>query len=340
MLLRNIWLVLPMFWLGLLVGAEKTVIRVGHFPNITHAQAVIGHQLTRQQRGWFEKELGPDVVVQWFVYNAGPGAMEGILTNSIDMTYVGPSPAINAYIKSKGEEVRIVAGSCSGGAALVVQPNGRIKENADFKGKKVGTPQFGNTQDIAARSWLRSIGLRVTQTGGDVFVIPTESADQLMLFRKGDLDAVWTIEPWVSRLVLEADAHVYLDESELWPETDGKYVTTHLVSSTKFLREHPDLVKKWVKAHVELTHWIKDRSVEAKSLLSQELKTETHIALPKSILDRSWSHIELTYDPIKQSLFKYASEAFHLGFLKHEPDLKNIYDLRFLEEVLEDRSSP
>ena len=163
--------------------AEKIVIRVGHFPNMTHAQGVIAHGLIRAGKGWFEERLGPDVEIQWFVYNAGPSAMEAIFARSIDLTYVGPNPAINAYLKSQGEEIRIVAGACSGGAALVVQPDGRIKTDADFKGKKIATPQLGNTQDVACRAWLQSKGLRITMTGGDALVVPTANPDQLSLFQ-------------------------------------------------------------------------------------------------------------------------------------------------------------
>src|SRR5687767_9282100 len=182
-------------WVGLALLAsgtraqQKTVIRVGHFPNITHAQGVIGHLLTSQKKGWFEQRLGPNVEVQWFVYNAGPTAMEALLAKSIDITYVGPNPAVNAHLKTRGQDIRIVAGACSGGAALVVQP-GVIQKDADFKGKKVGTPQLGNTQDVAARAWLQSKKFRVTMTGGDVQVVPTSNPDQLLLFQKKDLAGV------------------------------------------------------------------------------------------------------------------------------------------------------
>ncbi len=318
-------------------AGEKTVIRVGHFPNVTHAQAMIGHALSRQGRGFFEKSLGPNVTVQWFVYNAGPSAMEGIFARTLDLSYVGPNPAINAHLRSGGEEIRIIAGACSGGAALVVQPDGRIRSNADFKGRKIGTPQLGNTQDVAARAWLRSKGLNVQLTGGDALVIPTANPDQLDLFRKGDLDAVWTVEPWVSQLVLEARGKVYLEESTLWPSTGGKYVTTHLVASARFLREQPALVKLWLAAHVELTRWIRDHGNEAKKLFTEELKAETGRALPPGVLDRAWARLEVTYDPVRESLLRSAEDAYRVGFLKNRPDLSRIYDLRLLNETLREK---
>ncbi len=329
-----------LLWAGPGALAEKIVLRVGHFPNVTHAQAVIAHGMSREGRGWFEQRLGPDVEVRWFVYNAGPSAMEAIFTRSLDLAYVGPNPAINAHLKSRGEEIRIVAGACSGGAALVIQPDGRIQTDADFKGKKIATPQLGNTQDVACRAWLMTKGLRITLTGGDAQVIPTANPDQVTLFARKELDAVWTVEPWVSRLVLEAGGRVYLEESSLWQETAGKYVTTHLVSSTRFLRERPDLLKRWIAAHVELTQWIHDHPEEAKKILNAELREETTKALPTATLDRAWQRLEITYDPVCGSLLKSAADAHRIGFLKEKPDLSRIYDLRLLNAVLREKALP
>ena len=321
-------------------AAEKTVLRVGHFPNITHAQAVIAHGLSRQGKGWFEQRLGPGVEIQWFIYNAGPGAMEAIFARSIDLTYVGPNPAVNAHLKSGGDEIRIVAGACSGGAALIVQPDGRIKTDTDFKGKKVATPQLGNTQDIAARAWLQSKGHRVTLTGGDVTVLPTANPDQLTQFTRGTADAVWTIEPWVSRLELEAGGKIYLEEKSLWPATGGRYVTTHLVSSVKFLKGQPALLKKFIAAHVELTSWIQAHPAEARQILNDEIKAETTRALAPAVLERAWSRLELTSDPIRASLLQSAEAAHRIGFLKQPPDLARIYDLKLLNEVLAENKLP
>jgi len=264
--------------------------------------------------------------------------MEGIFARTLDLSYVGPNPAINAHLRSGGEEIRIIAGACSGGAALVIQPDGRIKADADFKGRRVGTPQLGNTQDVAARAWLQSRGLRIKVTGGDALVIPTSNPDQLTLFQKGDLDAVWTVEPWVSRIVLEAKGRVYLEESSLWPSTGGRYVTTHLVSSVRFLRERPELTRLWIAAHVDLTAWIKQNGAEAKRLLNEEIRAETGRALPPEILERAWSKLELTYDPVRASLIKSAADAFKIGFLKETPDLSRIYDLNLLNRTLREKN--
>ena len=319
---------------------KKKVLRVGHFPNLTHAQGVIGHGLTRARKGWFEERLGAGVEIQWFVYNAGPSAMEAIMSGAIDATYVGPNPAINAHLKTGGRDIRIVAGACSGGAALVVPGNGSIAKDSDFKGKRLATPQLGNTQDVAARAWLQSKGYKITMTGGDVLVVPTANPDQLLLFQKGGLAGVWTVEPWVSRLELEAKGKIYLDESEIWKDTQGRYVTTHFVSSAKFLQQDPALLKKLIAAHVELTDWINKNVDEAKKILNDELKAETTRSLPQETLDRAWKRLELTHDPVSSSLFKSAADAHRIGFLKQKPDLAKIYELKLLNEVLTEKGAP
>ncbi len=332
--IANILVALALF-MGACNSADKTVLRVGHFPNITHAQALVA-----RQNHWFEQRLGTDIKIQWFVYNAGPSAMEAIFARSLDLAYVGPNPAINAHLKSRGDEIRIVAGACSGGAALVVQGDGRIKSDADFREKRIATPQFGNTQDVAARVWLLSKGLRVTMIGGDALVLPTANPDQLTLFQKGNLDAVWTVEPWVARLEQEAKGRVYLEERALWPDTGGKYVTTHLVSSARLLKEKPSVLKKWLAAHVELTQWIAAHPDEAKQLLNVEIKAETTKPLPMATLDTAWKRLELTHDPVRASLLKSAEDAHRIGFLREKPDLSRIYDLRLLNEVLRERNLP
>ncbi len=317
--------------------ADKTVIRVGHFPNVTHAQGLVGHALTRKGEGWFEKRLGPDVEVQWFVYIAGPSAMEALVAGAVDLTYVGPNPAINAHLRSSGDEVRIVAGACSGGAALVVQPDGRIKGDPDFRGKKIATPQLGSTQDVAARSWLQSKGLKITLTGGDAVVVPTANPDQLALFQKRDIDAVWTVEPWVSRLEQEAEGRVYLEESALWTETGGRYVTTHLTARVAFLEKQAALLKKFVAAHVELTDWINKNSDEAMKIVNQEIRDETTRSLSTDVLKSAWKRLVLTHDPIRKSLLKSAEDAHRIGFIKEKPDLSRIYEIGALNDALREK---
>lgn len=290
------------------------VLRFGHFPNVTHLQGLVAHNLSRQGKGWFEQRLG--VEVQWFTYNAGPSAAEAIFARSLDVTYIGPSPTLNAYAKSKGQEMRILAGAANGGAALVVRPAANINTPADFRGKKVATPQLGNTQDVQARSWLIEQGFNVTLTGGDVIILPTQNADQLPLFAKGDLDAVWTTEPWVSKLELEAGGKVFLE--------DSKTNVTLLVGSSAFLKTQPDLARKVLAAHKELTAWIKANPAEAKALIKAELKALTASEPKDELLDKAFARVVPTDEVSRTSLDTMVSSAQKAGFLKDIPDLNNL----------------
>ena len=310
------------------LNAQTVVIRVGAFPNITHPQAMIG-----KANGWFEKAVGPEVKIEWKTFNAGPSAIEALFAGAIDMTYVGPNPAINGYVRSNGEALRIIAGATSGGAALVVRNDSGINKPEDFHGKRIASPQLGNTQDVALRAWLKSNGLKTREKGGDVEVLPIANPDQLTLFLKKEIDAAWAPEPWASRLVHEANAHIFLDERTLWP--NGQFVTTELVVSTKFLQSHPDLVKKWLRAHVELTEWINGNASPAKQIVNQQILKETGKALSAGVLDDSFSRLQITYDPLRGPLMRAAQLAFDAGFLGRQmPDLSRFYDLTLLNAVL------
>jgi NitT/TauT family transport system substrate-binding protein len=297
----------------------QVTLRVGHFPNITHAQGVIAHALSRQKKGWFEERLGPDVKIEWFVYNAGPSAMEALFAKSLDLTYVGPSPALNAYSKSDGAEIRIISGAAHGGAALVVHDNGDIKAPTDFRGKKVATPQLGNTQDVACRSWLIEQGLKVTQIDGDVTILPTANPDQLTLFQKKDVDAVWTVEPWVSRLELDAAGKVFLEEKSA--------LTTVLVSSAALLKEKNDVARKFAKAHRELTEWINKNPAEAQRLLREELKAETTREVSQALIEQAWKRLEFTNELSAAPFEKLVKAAQQVGFLKELTDLSKLIEV-------------
>jgi NitT/TauT family transport system substrate-binding protein len=299
-------------------GEAKTVIRLGHFPNITHAQGVIAHALTRQHKGWFEERLGPGVEIQWYTYNAGPSAMEAIFAGSLDLTYVGQGPALNAHFKSNGEEIRILAGAANAGAALVIKPDGPIKTAADFRGKKIATPQLGNTQDISCRAWLKAQGFKVTQTGGDVLVVPTANPDQLGLFQSGGVDAVWTVEPWVTRLEREANGKIFLEDTNI--------ITTWLACSVKFLNAHRDLAKKIVSANKKLTDWIQAHPDEAQKLLVAELKEETKADFAPEAAAQAWKRIKFTTEVSRDLLAKAVQDGKDAGFYKSSTDTSKLIE--------------
>jgi len=302
-----------------MAGAEeKTVIRFGHFPNITHAQGVIAHALSRQGKGWFEQRLGPNAEIQWFTYNAGPSVMEAIFAGSIDTTYVGQGPALNAHFKSNGDEIRVISGAANGGAALLVKNDGPIKVPADFRGKKIATPQLGNTQDISCRAWLKNQGFKVTQLGGDVTVLPTANPDQLSLFQTGGVDAVWTVEPWVTRLERDAKAKVFLEDTNV--------LTTWLVSSVKFLNNHRELAKKIAAANAELTEWIQAHPDEAQRILISELKEETKSDFAPDAIAQAWKRIKFTTEVSRELVAKAVQDGKDAGFLKGATDTSKLIE--------------
>ena len=300
------------------VAQAPATVRVGHFPNITHVQALVARNFERQGREWFSARLGPGLKVEWYAYNAGPSAMEAIFANTLDLTYVGPSPAINAHARSRGEEIRIVAGAVNGGSALVVQPNSGLDKPADFRGKRIATPQFGNTQDVAARAWLAAGGLRITQTGGEAQVLPTANPDQLGLFQRKQVDAVWTVEPWVSRLELEAGGKVLVEEKDT--------VTTVLAASARFLAAQRDLVRRFVAVHRELTEWIKENPDEAQRMIRDELRAQTRAEVSAELTARAWQRMTLTHETSLPAFQHMLSSAQQVGFLRTAPDLSRLIE--------------
>jgi NitT/TauT family transport system substrate-binding protein len=308
--------------------AQTVTVRVGAFPNITHAQAMVG-----KANGTFDRAMGSAAKIEWKTFNAGPAAIEALFAGAIDMTYIGPNPTISGYVRSNGEALRVVAGASSGGAALIVRNDSGIQKPSDFHGKKVASPQLGNTQDVALRSWLKSNGLKTTDKGGDVQVIPLANPDQLTLFLKKELDAAWAPEPWATRLIREGNGRLLLDERTLWP--NSQFVCANLIVSAKFLKEHPDVVKNWLRAHIELTDWINAHLSEAKKILNQQIQKETGKALPDAVLDEAFARLQVTYDPLSNSLRTSAKSAFDAGFLGRKmPDLSSLYDLSLVNQVL------
>lgn len=299
-------------------GDGRVVLRVGHFPNITHAQGLVAHKMSRDGNGWFEQRLGPNVTVEWYVYNAGPTAMEALLNGSLDITYVGPNPALNAHIRSEGEEIRVIAGSAEGGAALVVHGDGSIRSPEDFRGKRIATPQLGNTQDVACRAWLTAQGFEITETGGDVLVVPTANPDQLTLFTKGDLAGVWTVEPWVSRLEMEAAGMIYIEQPEA--------LTTILTTSVRAQKKSPDLVRKFAEAHRELTLWIIDHPEDARRLAREELSAEMQHEVPVELVEHAWLRLHFTGDISLDTFTQFVSDAQAAGFLPDDVDISRLLE--------------
>jgi NitT/TauT family transport system substrate-binding protein len=304
------------------------VIRIGFFANVTHAPALVAQQLRL-----FETFLGKDgTKVEYVAFNAGPAAIEAMKGGAIDVSYIGPNPSVSGYTSTGGTLLRVVSGATSGGAQFVVKPG--INSVADLKGKKIASPQLGNTQDVALRSWLKDNGLSTSTTGGgDVTVVPTDNATTLTLFKKGDLDGAWLPEPWASRLVLEAGAKVFLDEKSLWPS--GKFVTTNIIASQAFLNKYPGSVRSVLQANNSAIKYIAANVLKSKDIVQQQITKWTGKPLPEAVITRSWGNLQFTWDPLPLTLAKSADDAVNAGLLTlGKNKLAGIYDLRLLNQVL------
>jgi NitT/TauT family transport system substrate-binding protein len=314
-------------------AAESATLRLGYFPNLTHAPAIIG-----VQSGLFTKALGPDVKLELQTFNAGTDVITAMFSGALDASFIGPNPAINGYAKSKGDALRIVAGTTSGGASLVVKPE--ITSPAQLKGVKLATPSLGNTQDVALRTWLASQGLKTdTSGGGDVQITPQENADTLTAFESGAISGAWVPEPWATRMVTEGGGHVLVDEADLWP--DGKFVTTQLIVSKDYLAAHPDVVEHLITGLGDAIDEANADPAKAQATVNDGLEQLTKKRLDDTVLADSWKHLTFTLDPIASSLQTSAKHAEELGLLDAVDLTKpGIYDLSLLNKVLAARGDP
>ncbi|AOR35980.1 sulfate ABC transporter substrate-binding protein [Streptomyces fodineus] len=300
-------------------------VKIGYFPNLTHATALVG-----VQEGLFQKELG-GTTVKTATFNAGPSEIEALNAGSIDIGWIGPSPAINGYAKSDGKNLRIIGGSASGGVKLVVNPK-KIKSLKDVKGKKIATPQLGNTQDVAFLNWIAGQGWTVdAQSGkGDVSVVRTDNKITPDAYKSGSIDGAWVPEPTASKLVAEG-AKVLLDESTLWPAK--RFVITNIVVRQDFLKKHPDVVEAVLRGSVKTNEWINANPEKAKASANTALEKLSGKALPADVIDPAWKSITFLDDPLASTLHTEAEHAVTAGLLD-KPNLKGIYDLTLLNKVL------
>jgi NitT/TauT family transport system substrate-binding protein len=302
-----------------------TELRLGYFPNVTHAPALIG-----LGEGLFAKELGSTKLVPT-KFNAGPEAVTALLGGSLDASFIGSGPAINAFAKSKGDAVRLIAGTVSGGAQFVTKPN--ITKPEDLIGKTIATPQLGNTQDVSLKKWLAGKGLT-----GKVKVTNLENAATLDSFKKGDVDGAWLPEPWSSRLILDAGAKVLVDEADLWP--GGKFPTTVLIVRTQFLKEHPATVKALLAGLVASIDAGTADKATAEKTVNKQLLDLTGKSLKQPVIDRAFSKIELTADPVASTFPQLAKDQVTAGIAKDAPDVAGFADLTLLNEVLKAAGKP
>jgi NitT/TauT family transport system substrate-binding protein len=327
------------------VNSQFRTLRIGYFPNLNHAQAVIG----LQQDGDFQKVLNANysdtnkgVRIEPYVFNAGPSAIEALFGGQIDIAYVGPNPAINGYLASDGQGIRIISGAASGGASFVVRNDSGINSVDDLGDKKFASPQLANTQDVALRKYLSDNGFETIQHGGNVTIVTVTPSDILTLMLKKDIDGAWVPEPWATRLVKEANGKIFVDERELWPP-DGKFVTANIIARTDYLNENPDIIERLLQAHIDKTIWINEnKEQQAIAAFNGALKKITGKTIPDDEIRDALTRLEFTYDPIKESLLRMADNAYELGYLANgrgELDLSNIFDLTILNHILDERGN-
>ena len=308
-------------------------LNLGYFPNVTHAPALVG-----LEEGLFVKALGADVDLNLFTFNAGPEATEALFAGAIDISFIGPNPAINAFAQSDGTAIRIISGSTSGGAFLVVRPE--ITAVDQLAGLTLATPSLGNTQDVALRAFLADNGFETTpEGGGDVTILPQSNATSLESFVSGDIDGAWVPEPWATRLIQEGGGSVLVDEADLWPETDGQYVTTHVIVRTEYLEEHPDIVEAFLVGLVASIDAIAADPAAAQADVVTQIDAITGQSTSADVVAASFENLTFTVDPVAASLEKSAESATKVGLL--DPvDLDGIYDLTLLDQVLTDAGRP
>lgn len=305
-------------------------LRLGYFANVTHAPALIG-----VNNGILAKHLGATELTTQ-VFNAGPSAIEALNAGAIDAAYLGPNPAINSFVKSAGESIRIIAGATSGGAQLVVKPG--LTSPEQLRGKVLATPQLGGTQDVALRSWLMKQGFATTPSGGgDVLINPTDNASTLKLFQEGKIDGAWLPEPWASRLVLQAGGKVLVNEADLWDK--GEFATTILIVSKQFLEKHPQTVDALLAGNLEAIDWLNGHPQEAPTAVNAVLKSAAGKTLADDVIVRSLSQLKFSADPMATTFPKLLQGGVTAG-VGQQATLTGIFNLAPLNRLLYSEGKP
>ena len=294
---------------------HENKIRIAYFPNIGHAIPIVG-----MEKGFFEEKLGEQTKIETRVFDSGPQAIEALFANSVDLAYVGPGPAINGFLNSENNNIKILAGAASGGASFIVHPNSEINSASDFTGKKIATPQIGNTQDVSLRHYLSENGLKPAEKGGSVIIYNISNPDIYTLFVKGDIDGAWVAEPWATILETELDGKRLFHEEELWP--DKEFASVLLIGNVNYVEKNLTPVNDFIHAHHETVIWIQTNPKETRIVFNDFLNSYLGQSLPDDVVDIALSNLIITADPLPNSVFSFAERADALGYLG-----RNGYDL-------------
>ncbi|MDC0203257.1 ABC transporter substrate-binding protein [Candidatus Nitrosopelagicus sp.] len=290
------------------VNYSENNIRVAFFPSVVHAVPIIGMETQT-----FANNLNADLDIQVKIFDSGPQVIESIFSNSVDIAYVGPGPVINGFLKSDGNDLKILAGAASGGASFVIQKNSGLDLIENYSGKRIAAPQISNTQDVSLRHYLAENGLVTAEKGGDVFVLNIANPDIYTLFAKGDIDGAWVPEPWATMLVEELDGVRLFDENEFWPE--NQFSSVLLIGRSDYIEKNPEIIKKWINANEKTAQWINNHPDESKKLYNEFLNSYMGRTLPQNIVEKSFSNIIITSEPLENSVYTFAERADALGYL-------------------------
>lgn len=300
-------------------SGNENRIRVAYFPNVGHAVPIIG-----TETGIFSNGLGNQTVIETKLFDSGPQVIESLFANSIDIAYVGPGPAINGFLKSENKGIKILSGAASGGASFIVHPDSSISSVQDFPGKRIAAPQIGNSQDISLRTYLSENGLKTAEKGGSVVVFNIPNPDIYTLFVKGEIDAAWVPEPWATILVNELGGKRLFYEEELWP--NKQFASVLLIGRSDFIEKHPQIIQNWISSHMETVNRINSNPNESELIFNQFMKKTLGQSLPDQIVSESLANLEITSDPISNSIYIFAERADSLGYLgRHGYDLEGIF---------------
>jgi len=302
-------------------------LRIAYFPNIGHAIPIVGMEME-----FFSEKINPNVEIQSRIFDSGPQVIESLFANSVDIAYVGPGPAINGFLNSENNNVRILSGAASGGASFIVHPNSEINFASDFAGKKIAAPQIGNTQDVSLRNYLSENNLKTAEKGGSVIVYNIANPDIYTLFVKGDIDGAWVAEPWATILETELGGHRLFVEDDLWP--DKQFASVLLIANIDYVEKNPEIISNFLLSHHETVKWINDNPVETRNIFNSFLKSHLGQSLSDDVVDISLSHIEITSDPIPDSVYSFAEQANILGYLG-----RNGYDLSEIFYTIDSNSN-
>lgn len=317
-----------------LVGCDKPAaqqeqlkaLRLGYFPNATHAQAVLG-----VDSGEFAQAIGP-TELKTKLFNAGPSMIEAIFAGEIDIGYIGPGPALSAHGRSRGEGVRIISGAAANGVVIVARKDSGINTIKDLVGKRITTPQKGNTQDIAARRYLSA----VLGQKDDSNVLPVANAEQSAMMSRGQIDAAWTPEPWGARLVAEADAKVIAEEKDLWP--NGEFSLTVVITTPDFLKKHPEVVEKFLTVHRRWTRKLNEDPTATLPQLQEALFKLTQQKLAPGVLASALPRVKFSDNPLQETFQTMGQWAYELRFATEPPNLDKLFDLTISKKL--EQSSP